>query len=79
MPGPPHFPHVRAAGHYRQLAARVAELATQRVVELGTAAGLSALALLHTLLTGSTLITLPYMVHTQQTAAHVRDRSPCAR
>lgn len=57
LPGPPYYPDVWPGEHYRLLAALVAELAPRAVVEVGTAAGLSALALLHALPADATLTT----------------------
>jgi predicted O-methyltransferase YrrM len=57
LPGPPYYPDVWPGEHYRLLAALVAELAPRAVVEVGTAAGLSALALLHALPADGTLTT----------------------
>src|SRR5437016_622550 len=46
---PPYWPDVWPGEHYRLLAGLVATTVASTVVEIGTATGLSALALLHSL------------------------------
>lgn len=54
----PFYPEVWPGEHYKLLAGLVAELAPKVVIEIGTATGLSALAMLQTLPSGSSLHTL---------------------
>ena len=57
MKNPPFWPEVWPGEHYKLLAGIVAEIAPKTVVEIGTAAGLSALAMLQTLPTNASLHT----------------------
>jgi predicted O-methyltransferase YrrM len=54
---PPHYPDVWPGEHYKLLAALVGKLGPAVVVEVGTATGLSALAILSTLRPGARLVT----------------------
>ncbi|HEV2495538.1 MAG TPA: methyltransferase [Terriglobia bacterium] len=57
MTGPPFYPEVWPGEHYRLLAGVSAQIEPKTVVEIGTATGLSALAILQTLSPGAALHT----------------------
>jgi predicted O-methyltransferase YrrM len=57
LPGPPYYPDIWPGEHYRLLAALVAVLAPSTVIEIGTATGLSALAMKATLPPGGRVTT----------------------
>jgi predicted O-methyltransferase YrrM len=65
MSGPPYYPDVWPGEHYKLLAGLVLACKPKRVIEIGTAQGLSALSLKGGLPVGSELITLDLIPWTE--------------